>query len=83
MQITIALLVIAAVISAITYIVSKNIRRALIIFSILANVAFLVNIGSRMFTFYHLTALFYFSVFFWPIINVFLAIKYFKKNEND
>lgn len=82
MQITIALLVVSVVVAGIMYARSKNACKALVIFSVLANLSFLVNIGSRMFTFYHLRALFYFSLFLWPLINIFLIIKYFKKNEN-
>jgi hypothetical protein len=82
MQITIALLVVSAAVSIIVYGVSKNTRKAAILFSVLANVSLLVNIGSRMFTYYHLKALFYFALFLWPILNIFLIIKYLKKNES-
>lgn len=83
MQITIGLLIISAIVSLIVYGVSKNIRKALVIFSVLANISFLVNIGSFMFLSYGLVWLQYFVLFFWPFINIFLVIKYFKKNENN
>ena len=83
MQITIALLIISAVVSIIVYGVSKNIRKALVIFSVLANMSFLMNIGSFMFLSYGLIWFQYVVLLIWPIINIFLVIKYFKKNENN
>lgn len=82
MQITIFLLAISAIVSVIVYAMSKNKRRALMVFSVLANMSFLVNIGSFMFLSYGLVWLQYFSLLLWPIINIFLIIRYFKKNAN-
>lgn len=82
MQITIFLLAISVIVSVIVYAMSKNKHKALIVFSVMANLSFLVNIGSRMFTFYHLQSLLYFSLLFWPLINIFLIIRYFKKNAH-
>lgn len=79
MQLTVALLVVSAIVSVIVYAVSKSVKKALVVFSVLANVSFLVNVGSRMFTFYNLRWLFYFSIFLWPLINMFLVIRYFRK----
>lgn len=83
MQITIVLLVISAIVSAVMYAVSKNVRRSLTIFSVLANVSFLVNIGSLMFLSYGLVWLQYITISIWPLINIFLLIRYFKKNEGN
>lgn len=51
--------------------------------SIFGNVAFLLNIGSLMFSFYHIDWFSYFSLFIWPLINICLMIKYLKKNERN
>jgi hypothetical protein len=47
--------------------------------SVLANLSFLVNIGSFMFLSYGLGWLQNFTLFVWPIINVFLVIRFLKK----
>ncbi|PIV86368.1 MAG: hypothetical protein COW50_01820, partial [Candidatus Moranbacteria bacterium CG17_big_fil_post_rev_8_21_14_2_50_41_107] len=52
-------------------------------FSILGNISFLLNAGSRMFIFYHVVWIQYIAIFFWPFINIFLIIKYFKEHENN
>lgn len=51
--------------------------------SLFGNIAFLLNIGSRMFVFYHIGWLKYFVLFLWPLINILLIIRYFKKNESN
>lgn len=52
---------------------------SLIIFSILGNLSFLINIGSRMFDFYEIKWFGLFSILIWPIINIYLIIKFFSK----
>lgn len=81
MQITIFLLAISAIVSVIVYAASKNKRKALIVFSVLANVSFLVNIGSFMFLSYGLVWLQYFSLFIWPIINIIFIIWYVRNKK--
>ena len=55
---------------------------SLVIFSVLGNLSFLVNIGSRMFVSYDIKWLGYFSLFIWPILNIYLIIKYFQNKKN-
>ncbi|GBE16851.1 hypothetical protein BMS3Abin15_00675 [bacterium BMS3Abin15] len=83
MQITVFLLVISAIISIGIYIFSKKLFKSVVVFSVLANLAFLVNIGSRMFVFYHIKFLLYFSSLIWPLINIFLIIKYLKSKKKN
>lgn len=56
---------------------------ALVIFSVLGNLSFLVNIGSRMYIAYSIMKLLSYFVFIvWPILNIYLLINYFSgKNE--
>lgn len=49
---------------------------SLVVFSILGNLSFLLNIGSMMFDFYGIKWMGYFALIFWPIINIYLAVKY-------
>lgn len=81
MQITITLVVISAIIALIVFAFSKNLFKAVIIFSVLANLSFLINIESLMFLTYHIKFLKYFALFIWPIVNIFLIIKYFKNKK--
>ena len=84
LKISITLLVISFVIGLITWGISKKWLLGLIVFSILGNLSFLVNIGSRMFVSYDIKWLGYSSLFIWPLINIFLIIKYRKlKNEKS
>jgi len=81
MQITIALAVISAIIALIVLAFSKNLFKTLVVFSVLANLSFLINIGSFMYLSYELIWLQYFSLLVWPIINIVLIIKYFKNKK--
>lgn len=83
MLITIFLLMVAAIISGIVFAFSKKIFTAVVVFSILANLSFLVNMWSRMFVYYHLKILLYFSLVIWPILNIILIIKYLKNKKNE
>jgi hypothetical protein len=83
MQITLILLVFSFVVSFVVYLRRKDIYKAFTIFSILANVSFLVNIESKMFVVYHIRLLSSFSLFIWPLLNLFLLVWIFKyKKEN-
>jgi len=82
MQVTIALLAISMIVSIAVYVTSRNTYKALTLFSLLANISFLVNIGSFMFLSYGLIWFQYLIVFFWLPVNIFFIIKYFKKNES-
>ncbi len=73
------LFVFSFVISLITWAISRRWFLALIVFSVLGNLSFLVSVDSRMFHLYHIIWLKYFSIFLWPLINIFLIIKYRKK----
>ena len=84
MQITIFLLALSVVVAVVVFAVSRKIFKTLMWFSILANLSFLVNIGSFMYLSYNLIWLQYFSLLVWPVINIILIIKYFKnKNEKN
>jgi hypothetical protein len=81
MQVMIILLGLAFVISVISAIFVKEKSRALIIFSILANLILLVFIltGSRIFYLYNIIWFRTFSFFVWPIVNIYLINKIFTK----
>lgn len=74
--ITIFILGISAVVSLVVLAFAKRKLLAVVIFTILGNLALLINIGSRMFRTYDIMWLKYFAVFIWPIINIFLIIYY-------
>ena len=78
LKITIFLLAISFIVSLFVFAIAKRKLLALVIFLILANLSFLLNIGSDMFDFYNIVWLLYFSVFIWPIINIFLIVYYAK-----
>jgi len=81
LQITIFFLIVSFLISLVAWFFSKKFFVALLVFSILADISFLVNIGSEMFHVYHIMWLKYFSVFIWPIINVILIVYYAKTSQ--
>ncbi|HLM83607.1 MAG TPA: hypothetical protein VK254_00125 [Candidatus Bathyarchaeia archaeon] len=74
--ITAFLLGVCLIISLIVLALAKRKILALIVFSVLANLSIWLNIGSGMFGFYSIMWLKYFSVFIWPILNIFLIIYY-------
>ena len=74
MDITLALVFVSACLGIIIGLLKKNWKIAIAVFSTLSNLAFLINIGSRMFQTYHILWIFWVSVFIWPIINLFLII---------
>lgn len=82
LKISISLLVISFVIGLVTWAVSKKWKLGLIVFSILGNLSFFINVESRMFYIYNLRWLKYFSIFIWPLINVVLIIIY-RKQKNE
>lgn len=79
LKITIFLLVISFLISLVAWFFSKKIYVAALIFSLLANISFLLNIGSEMFDYYEIMWLKYFSVFIWPILNIAFIVYLIKK----
>jgi hypothetical protein len=82
LKINLALLAISFIIALVVWAISKKKFLAIVVFSVLGNLSFLVSIGSRFFIFYHIEWLKYLSLFIWPIINIYLIIKYFSKNKN-
>ncbi|MEI7750046.1 MAG: hypothetical protein WCJ25_03505 [Candidatus Moraniibacteriota bacterium] len=68
------LLGVSFVISIIVLAVSRKWFRALLVFSILGNLSFLVNIGSMMFDFYSIRWLGIFSLYIWPFVNIYLLL---------
>lgn len=75
------LLVVSFLASILTWVLSKKWFLALIVFSILGNLSFLVNIASFVFVAYNIIWLQYFSLFIWPLINIFLIIRYRKQKR--
>ena len=76
LQISLTLLGISLVISIFIYIFKRKLKVTFICLSILANLSFLVNLGSRMYSFYRVEWFVYFVFIFWPLINFFLIIVY-------
>ncbi len=83
LKISLVLLFISFIVGLITWGISKKWLLGLAVFSVLGNLSFLINIESRMFFVYNFSWLKYVTIFFWPIINIFLIIQYRnRKNEN-
>lgn len=76
LKITIFLLVVSFLISLVVLLISRKIYLAILVFSILGNISFLLNIGSEMFRDYGIMWLGYFSLFVWPLLNIFLIVYY-------
>ena len=81
LKITIFLLAVAFIVSLIVLAAAKRKLLALVVFSVLANLAFLLNIGSRMFVVYHFLWFGYFSLFIWPLISIFLIYYYIRSKK--
>ncbi len=76
LKISIFLLAVSLVIALLVFAIAKRKFLALVVFSILGNLSFLLNIGSEMFVSYGIKWLGYFSLLVWPIINILLIIYY-------
>ena len=76
-------LVISAIIAYLIFIRSKNKFLSLTFFSCFSNGAFFLTAisGSLIFRIYNVEWLQYFSLFIWPLANVLLIIKSFRKYE--
>jgi hypothetical protein len=81
LKLSLNLLGLSFIIALIVWAVTKKKFLSLVIFSVLGNLSFLVNIGSRMFISYDLKWVGYFSLFIWPVINIYLVIKYWQKRK--
>lgn len=68
-------------VALIVWAITKKRFLSLVIFSILGNLSFLISIESRMFHIYHIVWLQYFSFLIWPILNIYLLIKYFSRKK--
>lgn len=77
LKITMILLAVSIIISLIVLAAAKRKLLALVVFSVLGNLSFLLNIGSEMFGFYGLMWLKYFSLI-WIFVNVFIIVYYVK-----
>jgi hypothetical protein len=75
------LLLAAFIIGLFTWAFSRKWFLGLVIFSILGNISFLISVESRMFYIYNIVWLKYFSLFIWPIINIFLIVLYRRKKK--
>jgi len=78
LKITLFLLSVSLVVSLIVLFAARRKFLAVITFSILGNISFLLNIGSEMFVVYNFLWLGYFSFFIWPILNILLIVWYAK-----
>lgn len=83
LEITITLLVISLIIAFIAGFLSKRILIAILIFSFLGNLVFLLDAftHSEIFRDYGLMWLGYFSFFVWPILNILLTIYFIRTNS--
>lgn len=79
LRVSLGLLVFSAIVGLVVLAKTRNKFKAFVIFSVLGNLSFLANIGSRMFIAYNIKWLGYFALIFWPILNIYLLIKYFSK----
>ncbi len=80
MQVTLGIMVLGFCISLVVFLVKRNIWLAGMIFSIIGNMAFLLNIGSRMFQFYHILWMYWVSIGVWPLCNL-LWIVFYVRNK--
>lgn len=85
LNVSLIFLGVSFLIALIVWAITKKRFLPLIVFSILGNLSFLVNVLTRseMFISYGITWLQYFSLLIWPILNIYLIIKYFSKNEKN
>jgi len=80
LKITVFLLVVSFLISIVVWFVSRKSITTILTLSVLANISFLVNLGSEMFDYYGIMWLKYFSFYIWPVLNIFLIIYYIRTN---
>ena len=76
LEISLVLLGVSFIISVFIFIFKRNFKLALIWFSVLGNLSFLVNLGSRMYSFYRIEWFAYIVFIFWPLANLFLIFIY-------
>ena len=81
LKISIFLVAVSLVISLIVLVLANRKLLAIVVFSILGNLSFLLNIGSEMFDSYDIKWLGYFSLLIWPIINILLIVYYAKTSS--
>lgn len=74
--ITLFLFGVSFIIALVFFALAKRRILAIIVFSVLANISVWLNIGSQMFVSYNIEWLKFFSVFIWPILNIFFIIRY-------
>ncbi|MFA5961778.1 MAG: hypothetical protein WC848_03805 [Parcubacteria group bacterium] len=79
LKLSLGLLGLSVLVALIILATTKKKFLALVVFSVLGNLSFLLNIGSMMFDFYDVKWLGYFALLIWPIINIYLIIKYFSQ----
>lgn len=79
LNVSLSLFAVSVIVALVVLGTTKNRLKAFVIFSVLGNLSFLVNIGSRMFIAYDIKWLQIFSLLVWPILNIYLLIKYFSK----
>lgn len=77
LRITIILLILSFVVGLVTYLISRKLFLGFVVFSVLGNISFLLNIGSEMFDYYNIMWIKYFSFIIWPVINIVLIYLYY------
>jgi hypothetical protein len=83
MQITIFLVMAGIIIALVVGLVKRSWPLFVIWASVFGNTSFLLNIGSRMFTFYHIEWMKFFSLVIWPIVNLSFIIWHFRLARNE
>lgn len=74
LRVIIAMLIIAAVISLVVYFKTKKVLLGIFILSLIGNIIFYLNSGSRLFDIYNLKWAIIFTLDYWPYINILLFL---------
>ncbi len=83
LSVSLILLGLSVIVALIILVITRKKFLSLVIFSVLGNLSFLINAGSFMFDSYNIKWLQYFSLSLWPLLNIYLIIKYFQTKKNE
>ena len=83
LKVSLVLLGLSFFVALIILVATRKKYLSFVIFSVLGNLSFLINIQSFMFDSYDIKWLQIFSLFIWPIINIYLIINYFRNKKNE
>jgi len=81
LNVSLTLLGLSVLVALIILAITRKKFLSLVFFSVLGNVSFLINAGSFMFDSYNIKWLQIFSLILWPIINIYLIIKYIRNKK--